>query len=714
MNVAAANACLPNTDLVAVFRYDDGEVTRYGAGESYRPFNDRADRERPERPERPDRRPRSPPRPVRSPPPRERARTPPALDNDRYIPDRDRDRTPRRRSRSPGRFRRDRSREREADRPAAGGDSWRRPRERTRSPARRPSPPPQRRSPLRRNSPPPRRFSPRRDIRDDRDRPRSPRRVYDSARSQHPDPYFQRPPASFPANIRSHPNSPQPRVPYHNSPPSASAPRFTQVREASVGVVAGENPNAIPLPSRRIHPSASSEDVGGESVNPNNLPLANNRLGPRRDPQYGSLGRPQNSPDKRHAHQSSNFGNDFVPANAGRNTVSNMAYRGRSRSPLDRDRGRDFRDLRDRERRSPGRRPSPPGSRTNNFRRRSPSMDRRDDRFGPPSRRQSPPRESAVSSAIQSRDISRRTSPHPISARSDDRSRPQSPLPSRPLSRSSHHAPGRDRSPVRGPPAVDSTTTPARSPPRGPAGYRAPPTGPRDNGRDMRDSRDSREQRRESVSASQSRPAPVPAGPSGRHDMPSPSNPPSGPRGFATSRGGGFGRGGGRGSNWGTTIQSRNIPPANGPASATAASNNIPTGPRASQTSLSVPSTPVSQPKPFNPPKGPSADLSTKRLSFAEQLVASLPPIIPGGKVDPSQLPLHTGVLPELQTHFNQLKEEEEKIRIDSYAKQEKLRKSLAHWDKLEREAKVMELRSTLSEQSLAKVSGDGVGGAAF
>ncbi|KAK6844904.1 hypothetical protein PG995_015014 [Apiospora arundinis] len=230
-------------------RYDDGEVTRYGAGESYRPFNDRADRERPERPERPERverperperRPRSPPRPGRSPPPRERARTPPALDNDRYIPDRDRDRTPRRRSRSPGRFRRDRSREREADRPAAGGDSWRRPRERTRSPARRPSPPPQRRSPLRRNSPPPRRFSPRRDIRDDRDRPRSPRRVYDSAR-------------------------------------------------------------------------------------------------------------------------------------------------GRSRSPLDnRDRGRDFRgDLRDRERRSPGRRPSPPGPRGNNFRRRSPSMDRRDDRFGP-------------------------------------------------------------------------------------------------------------------------------------------------------------------------------------------------------------------------------------------------------------------------------------------------------------------------------------------
>ncbi|KAK6825400.1 hypothetical protein PG987_012894 [Apiospora arundinis] len=401
-----------------------------------------------------------------------------------------------------------------------------------------------------------------------------------------------------------------------------------------------------------------------------------------------------------------------------------MAYRGRSRSPLDnRDRGRDFRgDLRDRERRSPGRRPSPPGPRGNNFRRRSPSMDRRDDRFGPPSRRQSPPRESAVSSAIQSRDISRRTSPHPISARSDDRSRPQSPLPSRPLSRSSHHAPDRQRSPARGPAAADSTTTPARSPPRGPAGYRAPPTGPRDNGRDIRDSRDARESRRESISASQSRPAPVPSGPLGRHDMPSPSNPPSGPRGFAAPRGGGgggFGRGGGRGSNWGTTIQSRNIPPANGPASATAASNTIPTGPRASQTSLSVPSTPVSQPKPFNPPKGPSADLSgnnsnNKRLSFAEQLVASLPPIIPGGKVDPAQLPLHTGVLPELQTHFNQLKEEEEKIRLDSYAKQEKLRKSLAHWDKLEREAKVMELRSTLSEQSLAKVSGDGVGGAAF
>ncbi|KAK8107970.1 uncharacterized protein PG998_009983 [Apiospora kogelbergensis] len=186
--------------------------------------------------------------------------------------------------------------------------------------------------------------------------------------------------------------------------------------------------------------------------------------------------------------------------------------------------------------------------------------------------------------------------------------------------------------------------------------------------------------------------------------MPSPNNPPSGPRGFAAPRGGGgFGRGSGRGSNWGTTIQSRNIPPANGPASATAASSNIPTGPRASQSSLSVPR-------------------ALGRLVFQQQqtpLVRRaarrfLAPIIPGGKVDPAQLPLHTGVLPELQTHFNQLKEEEDKIRLDSYAKQEKLRKSLAHWDKLEREAKVMELRSTLSEQSLAKVSGDGVGGAAF
>ena len=126
-------------------RYEDGEVRRYGAGESYRPFN----------------RARSP-RPTRS-PQRERGRTPTGA-SDSYVPNR----SPRRRSRSADRFR---YRERSGGR---DGDAWRR-RDRSRSRAR---------SPVRRASPTPRRSSPRRSPRrysspkrDDRiDRARSPPR----------------------------------------------------------------------------------------------------------------------------------------------------------------------------------------------------------------------------------------------------------------------------------------------------------------------------------------------------------------------------------------------------------------------------------------------------------------------------------------------------------------------------------------------------------
>ena len=137
-------------------RYEDGEVRRYGAGESYRPYNrDRS------------------PRPARS-PIRDRGRTPTGA-SDSYVPGR----SPRRRTRSADRYRR-RERSREPE-------SWRR-RDRSRSrpprspPMRRNSPPPPRRMSPRRSPPPPRYPSPRRDERrDDRsDRARSPpRRDFD-------------------------------------------------------------------------------------------------------------------------------------------------------------------------------------------------------------------------------------------------------------------------------------------------------------------------------------------------------------------------------------------------------------------------------------------------------------------------------------------------------------------------------------------------------
>lgn len=145
-------------------RYEDGEVLRYGAGESYRPFNNGGrDRERSP----PPRRVRSPMRarsPIRDRDRDLRARTPP-IASDSYVPNR----SPRRRSRSPDRYRGpDRARD-------MGGESWRRrdnSRARIRSPVRRISP---RRSPRRS----PGRFSPG-PRRDDRfDRARSPRRDFD-------------------------------------------------------------------------------------------------------------------------------------------------------------------------------------------------------------------------------------------------------------------------------------------------------------------------------------------------------------------------------------------------------------------------------------------------------------------------------------------------------------------------------------------------------
>jgi hypothetical protein len=189
----------------------------------------------------------------------------------------------------------------------------------------------------------------------------------------------------------------------------------------------------------------------------------------------------------------------------------------------------------------------------------------------------------------------------------------------------------------------------------------------------------------------------------------SPTVPPSGPRGYTAPRGG-YGRGG-RGNTWVNTNQGRNIPPATGPASATTGSINIPVGPRAAPTSISVPTTPVAQSRPFNPPKGPAAE---KRPSVAEQQLALLPPIIAGGRIDPIQEAITEGVLPELMPHYKQLKAEEEKIRQEIDAKNDKLRANLAQWEKGQRETELLQLKSTLAEQALAKSSGDGISGAAF
>lgn len=97
--------------------------------------------------------------------------------------------------------------------------------------------------------------------------------------------------------------------------------------------------------------------------------------------------------------------------------------------------------------------------------------------------------------------------------------------------------------------------------------------------------------------------------------------------------------------------------------------------------------------------------------STVSRALADLPQVIAGGRLDTL---LHTGILPELQPHYQRLREEEERLRVDLEAKQERLRRQLRQWDKMERESRSFELRSELSGQSLRRIAGDESGGQAF
>lgn len=101
-------------------------------------------------------------------------------------------------------------------------------------------------------------------------------------------------------------------------------------------------------------------------------------------------------------------------------------------------------------------------------------------------------------------------------------------------------------------------------------------------------------------------------------------------------------------------------------------------------------------------------------MTMAQNLIAGMPPIVPGGKLDPNSTPLLTGVTKDLEAHHRRLREEEERIRGEMAIKDEKLRASMREWNRLEREAKAFELKSELSEQSLGKIAGEGAVGAAF
>ncbi|KAF7924415.1 uncharacterized protein EAE98_007466 [Botrytis deweyae] len=429
--------------------------------------------------------------------------------------------------------------------------------------------------------------------------------------------------------------------------------------------------------------------------------------------------------------------------------------RRRSRSPFDRNRT----PLRPRSpirTRSPlARRSPPPGPRGGSWRR-SRSRDPRDVRTplgpssqtwrrrspSPPIRRRSPSpirrrspspalRDSERSSGRSSGTNSRRSSPpvHPSRqalTQAATREAIRSPVPVRDRSPSGlayrqvkqERSASKDRSPIR--------PTAPRSPPRGPAATFRAPTGP-SGGRNFA--------------------APIPSGPSSNYNSRSNSTsegnghiaPPSGPRGYAPPRGPSASLRGGRPSfsterhsrpdtsSWGaapparpsTDLNSRtNLPPPRPPPSvspsparetppaAPTGPSGIPTGPRAGTSVSSRPSLQHSS-SIYHSRGSISGPSSGPRIHPA---MVGIPPIIPGGRIDPAA----SGIPTDLAARLKKKEEEADILREEVQQKQEKLRKGLKHWDRLSRESASMGLKSELSETHLRILAGEGVGGKAF
>ncbi|OBT59793.1 hypothetical protein VE03_10702 [Pseudogymnoascus sp. 23342-1-I1] len=213
--------------------------------------------------------------------------------------------------------------------------------------------------------------------------------------------------------------------------------------------------------------------------------------------------------------------------------------------------------------------------------------------------------------------------------------------------------------------------------------------------------------------------------------MPAPSRPegtaavapPSGPRNFnpPPARGGFLPRGG-RGSfsdrrpepGWGGVHDNR-PPPVQSPtlpAPTPSATPAIPTGPRASSSGSDWKTAPASRSSSISsaPFHGHNTKTFTPSLPRVHPAIANLPPIIPGGKIDPTYSP----VPKELEARIRKTDEDLERMREDLNAKEEKLRKGLAQWDRLARESASMGLKAELSERHVRMLAGEGVGRAAF
>ncbi|EPQ64598.1 hypothetical protein BGT96224_5328 [Blumeria graminis f. sp. tritici 96224] len=134
-------------------------------------------------------------------------------------------------------------------------------------------------------------------------------------------------------------------------------------------------------------------------------------------------------------------------------------------------------------------------------------------------------------------------------------------------------------------------------------------------------------------------------------------------------------------------------------------STGIPTGPRAgisSRTSLNLQHTSSV----YNRTTQSVASNSGSRQHPA---LANMISIIPGGKIDPTAL----AIVPDIATRLKR-KAEEEVLREELHAKEEKLRLSLKQWKKLSKDSVAMELKSYLSEKHVRALAGEGFEGSAF
>ncbi|MCJ1340388.1 hypothetical protein MMC09_005682 [Bachmanniomyces sp. S44760] len=372
----------------------------------------------------------------------------------------------------------------------------------------------------------------------------------------------------------------------------------------------------------------------------------------------------------------------------------------------------------------------------------APSRFPRENNYRPRERSRTPPRRSAHASRGASPISSRRSSPpvHPDRMIASETRSPayneRAPLP----------RPGRDRTPPR------RAYSPARSPPRGPAGYRerSPPPAPRERDEPRNGATpaswsnaqvsttsgpgyrgDERDRERE--------PRNPPSGPSsGRHDSyarehSSSGPPPAAPISMSAHnrpssaallaaptqpRGGDFGKDPyrGRGSYQPSPSRGRggyNAPPP--PRQSSYDSPGIPTGPRSGPiTGHVAPNSAPSYNEPSRPPYRSNNSSSTtypRTQRFSNPAphshhLASVPAIVPGGKLAPS------GLDPGQEKRLAQLEEDKRKLMEIIEEKQKAKRQGLREWEKAERESHREGLRSEFAEAHLERLS-EGVGGRA-